>query len=163
MEVCTVSHVCDLNSDAILYLTKVHLLAQYFQYKTVIKELQCSKDLEKNKKKSKTILADALLDHWNWSRIKHHWPKRIFPKLRTNLRNVLRTSFHNFVCHLMDKKTHWTLYLPLVLNQMVKMIKDLKKDNEFLKSKCEKSDIAIVKLIEEVLNHLYKLFWISWF
>lgn len=44
---------------------------------------------------------------------------------------------------------------------MVKMIKDLKKDNEFLKSKCEKSDIAIVKLIEEVLDHLYKLFLIS--
>ncbi|KAJ4816885.1 Alpha-taxilin [Rhynchospora pubera] len=35
------------------------------------------------------------------------------------------------------------------MEKMVKMIKDLKKDNEFLKSKCEKSDIAIVKLIEE--------------
>lgn len=41
------------------------------------------------------------------------------------------------------------------------MIKDLKKDNEFLKSKSEKSDIAIVKLIEEVLGHLYKLFLFS--
>ncbi|KAF3331733.1 alpha-taxilin-like isoform X1 [Carex littledalei] len=35
------------------------------------------------------------------------------------------------------------------MEKMVKMIKDLKKDNEFLRSKCEKSDIAIVKLIEE--------------
>ena len=33
---------------------------------------------------------------------------------------------------------------------MAKLVKELKKENEFLKSKCEKSDIALVKLIEEV-------------
>ncbi|XP_062215951.1 uncharacterized protein LOC133916338 [Phragmites australis] len=35
------------------------------------------------------------------------------------------------------------------MEKMVKMIKNLKKDNEFLKGKCENSDIALVKLIEE--------------
>lgn len=34
---------------------------------------------------------------------------------------------------------------------MVKVIKTLKKENELLKGKCENSDIALVKLIEEVL------------
>lgn len=38
---------------------------------------------------------------------------------------------------------------------MISVIKNLKKENEFLKGKCENSDIAIVKLIEEVVcfNH----------
>ncbi|CAL9173659.1 unnamed protein product [Musa hybrid cultivar] len=35
------------------------------------------------------------------------------------------------------------------IEKMTKLIKELKKENEFLKSKCEKSDIALVKLIEE--------------
>uniref|UniRef100_A0A0D3FH61 Alpha-taxilin n=1 Tax=Oryza barthii TaxID=65489 RepID=A0A0D3FH61_9ORYZ len=35
------------------------------------------------------------------------------------------------------------------MEKMVKLIKDLKKDNEFMKSKCENSDVALVKLIEE--------------
>uniref|UniRef100_A0A0E0KCC2 Alpha-taxilin n=1 Tax=Oryza punctata TaxID=4537 RepID=A0A0E0KCC2_ORYPU len=35
------------------------------------------------------------------------------------------------------------------MEKMVKLIKDLKKENEFLKSKCENSDVALVKLIEE--------------
>lgn len=33
---------------------------------------------------------------------------------------------------------------------MAKLIKELKKENDFLKSKSEKSDIALVKLVEEV-------------
>lgn len=33
---------------------------------------------------------------------------------------------------------------------MAKLIKELKKENDFLKSKCEKSDIALVQLVEEV-------------
>lgn len=43
------------------------------------------------------------------------------------------------------------------LHQMVKLIKELKKENEFLKGKCENSDVALVKLIEEVMRTLYKL------
>ncbi|KAJ3682820.1 hypothetical protein LUZ60_013047 [Juncus effusus] len=35
------------------------------------------------------------------------------------------------------------------MDKMVKRVKDLKTDNDFLKSKCEKSDIAIVKLVDE--------------
>ncbi|KAL0928959.1 hypothetical protein M5K25_000898 [Dendrobium thyrsiflorum] len=35
------------------------------------------------------------------------------------------------------------------MEKMAKLIKELKKENEFLKSKCEKSDIALVKLVEE--------------
>ncbi|XP_072996351.1 uncharacterized protein [Typha latifolia] len=35
------------------------------------------------------------------------------------------------------------------MEKMTKLIKELKKENEFLKSKCENSDIALVKLIEE--------------
>ncbi|KAL6649730.1 hypothetical protein ACP70R_013954 [Stipagrostis hirtigluma subsp. patula] len=35
------------------------------------------------------------------------------------------------------------------MEKMVTVIKSLKKENEFLKGKCENSDIAIVKLIEE--------------
>ncbi|WOL00665.1 alpha-taxilin-like [Canna indica] len=35
------------------------------------------------------------------------------------------------------------------MEKMAKLIKELKKENEFLKGKCEKSDIALVKLIEE--------------
>ena len=35
---------------------------------------------------------------------------------------------------------------------MISVIKNLKKENEFLKGKCENSDIALVKLIEEVMN-----------
>lgn len=34
---------------------------------------------------------------------------------------------------------------------MATLIKELKKENEFLKGKCEKSDIALVKLVEEVI------------
>jgi hypothetical protein len=36
---------------------------------------------------------------------------------------------------------------------MISVIKTLKKENEFLKGKCENSDIALVKLIEEVWVH----------
>uniref|UniRef100_A0A0D9VST6 Alpha-taxilin n=1 Tax=Leersia perrieri TaxID=77586 RepID=A0A0D9VST6_9ORYZ len=35
------------------------------------------------------------------------------------------------------------------MEKMVKLIKDLKKENEFLKGKCENTDVALVKLIEE--------------
>ncbi|KAJ6837713.1 alpha-taxilin [Iris pallida] len=35
------------------------------------------------------------------------------------------------------------------MEKMAKLIKELKKENEFLKSKCEKSDIALLKLVEE--------------
>ncbi|KAG8096424.1 hypothetical protein GUJ93_ZPchr0013g36702 [Zizania palustris] len=35
------------------------------------------------------------------------------------------------------------------MEKMVKLIKDLKKENEFLKSKCENSDVALVNLVEE--------------
>jgi hypothetical protein len=34
---------------------------------------------------------------------------------------------------------------------MVKVIKTLKEENGFLKGKCENSDVALVKLIEEVM------------
>lgn len=44
-----------------------------------------------------------------------------------------------------------------LLHQMISVIKNLKKENEFLKGKCENSDIAIVKLIEEVLCSSQKL------
>jgi len=40
---------------------------------------------------------------------------------------------------------------------MISVIKNLKKENEFLKGKCENSDIALVKLIEEVMNASQKL------
>lgn len=33
---------------------------------------------------------------------------------------------------------------------MAKSIKELKKENTFLKSKCEKSDISLIELVEEV-------------
>lgn len=42
-------------------------------------------------------------------------------------------------------------------HQMISLIKNLKKENEFLKGKCENSDIALVKLIEEVMCALQKL------
>ncbi|KAG1371584.1 alpha-taxilin [Cocos nucifera] len=35
------------------------------------------------------------------------------------------------------------------MEKMAKLIKELKKENDFLKGKCEKSDIALVKLVEE--------------
>ncbi|ONK54901.1 uncharacterized protein A4U43_UnF9890 [Asparagus officinalis] len=35
------------------------------------------------------------------------------------------------------------------MEKMGKLIKELKKENEFLKGKCERSDIALVKLVEE--------------
>lgn len=34
--------------------------------------------------------------------------------------------------------------------QMAKSIKELKKENIFLKSKCEKSDVTLIELAEEV-------------
>nr|XP_029120286.1 alpha-taxilin isoform X2 [Elaeis guineensis] len=37
------------------------------------------------------------------------------------------------------------------MEEMAKLIKEHEKENEFLKSKCEKSDIALVKLVEELL------------
>ena len=40
---------------------------------------------------------------------------------------------------------------------MVKAIKEFRKQNAALKSKCENSDVALVKLIEEVMHiHLCK-------
>lgn len=33
---------------------------------------------------------------------------------------------------------------------MTKSIKDLKKENTFLRSKCEKSDVSLIELVEEV-------------
>lgn len=33
---------------------------------------------------------------------------------------------------------------------MAKSIKELKKENAFLKNKCEKSDISLIELVEEV-------------
>ncbi|XP_038980204.1 alpha-taxilin-like isoform X2 [Phoenix dactylifera] len=35
------------------------------------------------------------------------------------------------------------------MEEMAKLIKELEKENEFLKNKCEKSDIALVNLVEE--------------
>lgn len=35
------------------------------------------------------------------------------------------------------------------MEKMAKLIKELKKENDFLKNKCEQSDIALVKLVEE--------------
>jgi hypothetical protein len=40
------------------------------------------------------------------------------------------------------------------LLQMVKVIKEFRKQNAALKSKCENSDVALVKLIEEVMHVL---------
>lgn len=42
------------------------------------------------------------------------------------------------------------VFLALEFNQMAKLVKDLEKENEIFKSKCEKSDIALVRLVEEV-------------
>lgn len=39
---------------------------------------------------------------------------------------------------------------------MAKSIKELKKENVFLKSKCEKSDVTLIELVEEVS-------WLSFF
>ncbi|KAG1365675.1 putative alpha-taxilin [Cocos nucifera] len=36
------------------------------------------------------------------------------------------------------------------MEKMARSVKELKKENEFLKSRCEKSDITLVKLVEEV-------------
>ena len=48
-----------------------------------------------------------------------------------------------------------------VAPQMSKLTKELKKENTFLKSKCEKSDYTLVELIEEVTLCLYCLLpWI---
>lgn len=33
---------------------------------------------------------------------------------------------------------------------MTKSIKELKKENAFLKSKCDKSDVTLIELVEEV-------------
>jgi len=44
---------------------------------------------------------------------------------------------------------------------MAKLIKELKKENEFLKGKCEKSDIALVKLVEEVNLHACKILFLQ--
>lgn len=43
------------------------------------------------------------------------------------------------------------------MHQMAKSMKDLKKENAFLKGKCERSDITLVELVEEVglLSPLY--------
>jgi hypothetical protein len=45
---------------------------------------------------------------------------------------------------------------------MISVIKNLKKENEFLKGKCENSDIALVKLIEEVMSASQKLIVLNW-
>lgn len=44
----------------------------------------------------------------------------------------------------------FTKYLWLMKTQMAKSIKELKKENTFLKSKCEKSDVTLIELVEEV-------------
>lgn len=44
-----------------------------------------------------------------------------------------------------------------LFHQMISVIKNLKKENEFLKGKCENSDFALVKLIEEVMCASQKL------
>lgn len=36
--------------------------------------------------------------------------------------------------------------------QMAKSVKELKKENTFLKSKCEKSDVSLIELVEEVIH-----------
>lgn len=38
-----------------------------------------------------------------------------------------------------------------VSTQMSKLTKDLKRENTFLKSKCEKSDFTLIELVEEVI------------
>ncbi|RWR85898.1 Taxilin family [Cinnamomum micranthum f. kanehirae] len=43
----------------------------------------------------------------------------------------------------------------LEMEKMSKSIKDLKKENNFLKSKCEKSDVSLIELVEE-REHLKK-------
>lgn len=46
--------------------------------------------------------------------------------------------------------------------QMAKSVKELKKENTFLKSKCEKSDISLIELVEEVISHFLSIsFYLS--
>lgn len=40
---------------------------------------------------------------------------------------------------------------------MAKSIKELKKENGFLKSKCEKSDVTLIELVEEVSSLAFSL------
>lgn len=42
---------------------------------------------------------------------------------------------------------------------MAKSIKELKKENIFLKSKCEKSDVTLIELVEEVRFTCISLFF----
>lgn len=45
---------------------------------------------------------------------------------------------------------------------MAKSVKELKKENTFLKSKCEKSDISLIELVEEVISHFLSIsFYLS--
>lgn len=41
---------------------------------------------------------------------------------------------------------------------MGKSVKELKKENTFLKSKCEKSDVTLIELVEEVWFSPFELF-----
>lgn len=43
-------------------------------------------------------------------------------------------------------------------NQMTKSIKELKKENQFLKSKSEKSDITLIELVDEVNDFFFLSF-----
>lgn len=42
---------------------------------------------------------------------------------------------------------------------MTKSIKELKKENSFLKSKCEKSDVTLIELLDEVNLHLLQFYY----
>lgn len=62
---------------------------------------------------------------------------------------VLESHLFSFLIQNFDSETFRSL------NQMAKSIKDLKKENTFLKSKSEKSDITLIELANEVKDFAY--------
>lgn len=87
--------------------------------------------------------------------------QKAMKSLKLTSRRWKRYALHNaqyhcicFTCQqlLTEVKGSYDLF-----HQMISVIKNLKKENEFLKGKCENSDIALVKLIEEVMCASQKL------
>jgi len=87
--------------------------------------------------------------------------QKAMKSLKLTSRRWKRYALHNVQYHCICFTCQQLLLTEVVsydlFHQMISVIKNLKKENEFLKGKCENSDIALVKLIEEVMCASQKL------
>lgn len=88
----------------------------------------------------------------------------VFETFKQEIEKVNLISLKYFICSRLKSHLCWTIsyldecnseILCLFLycgcnNQMAKSIKELKKENQFLKSKSEKSDVTLIELVDEV-------------